>query len=113
MSVVLAVIAGGIGALVRAEVTELRGRREGTALVNLAGAALLGLIVGLAGAEDASASAVLIPGVGFCGGLTTYSTWMLDVASRREDLHALSIVVTLGVGAALAGAGWFLGALLD
>ena len=40
MSVVLAVIAGGIGALVRAEVTELRGRREGTALVNLAGAAL-------------------------------------------------------------------------
>ncbi len=110
--IVLAIIAGGIGALVRGEVTELRGRREGTALVNLAGAALLGLIVGLAGAEDATAISVLVPGLGFCGGLTTWSTWMLDVASRREDLQALSIVVTLGVGAVVAGAGWFLGALL-
>ena len=53
MTVVWAVLAGGVGALVRAEVTARAGVRRGTAIVNLVGAALLGLVVGLAGGADA------------------------------------------------------------
>ena len=74
---VWALLAGGVGALVRAEVTSLLGVRRGTAVVNLVGAALLGLVVGLAGGADTRAGTVTVLGLGLCGGLTTFSTWML------------------------------------
>lgn len=113
MMVVLAVVAGGLGALVRAETTSRLGVRVGTAVVNLAGAFLLGLVVGLAGGGvHTDARSVLVLGVGALGGLTTFSTWMLEVTERPEPDQVPAVIVTLFVGMVLAGVGWLVGALL-
>lgn len=112
MTIVLAVVVGGLGALLRAEVTARRGVRQGTALVNLVGAFLLGLLVGLAGAHGVESSTLLVLGAGGLGGLTTFSTWVLDVTDRDPADQVPAMGITLGVGMLLAGLGWFLGALL-
>lgn len=112
MTVVLAVLAGGIGALVRAEVTARLGVRRGTAAVNLAGALLLGLLVGLVGGADSDATSLAVLGTGALGGLTTFSTWMLDTMDRPAAHEVPAMLVTLFVGMVLAGAGWLVGALL-
>lgn len=112
MTVVLAIVAGAVGALVRAEVTARRGVRQGTAIVNLAGGFLLGLLVGLAGSYHADAGPLLVLGVGGAGGLTTFSTWVMDVTDRDRADQVPAMGVTLLVGTLLAGLGWFLGALV-
>lgn len=112
MTVVLLVLAGAVGALVRAEVTARRGVRQGTAIVNLAGGFLLGLLVGLAGSYHAESSTLLVLGVGGTGGLTTFSTWMMDVTDRDPADHVPAMGVTLLAGTLLAGVGWILGALV-
>ena len=112
MTIVLAIMVGGVGALVRGEVTARLGVRRGTAAVNLAGSALLGLLVGLAGGTDVDTGTLVVLGIGFCGGLTTFSTWMLDVTDRPDEDQALALHVTLFAGMLLAGAGWLVGALL-
>ncbi len=112
MTVVMAVAMGGVGALVRAEVAARLGVRRGTAVVNLLGALLLGLVVGLAGGAEVDSGTVLLLGTGFCGGLTTFSTWVLDTLDRPEADQAPALVVTLFAGMVLAGLGWFLGALV-
>ena len=43
-------------------------------LVNVVGAALLGFLAGLPAAPRRQ----LLVGIGFCGSLTTFSSWMLD-----------------------------------
>ena len=43
-------------------------------LVNVAGAALLGFLAGLPAAPRRQ----LLIGIGFCGSLTTFSSWMLE-----------------------------------
>lgn len=112
MTIVLAILLGGLGALVRAEATARLGVRRGTAVVNLAGAALLGLLVGLAGGTDVDTGTLVVLGIGFCGGLTTFSTWMLDVTDRPAEDQALAVNVTLFAGMLLAGVGWLVGALI-
>lgn len=112
MTVVGALLLGAVGALVRGEVTARVGVRRGTAVVNLAGAFLLGLLVGLAGGADADTAPLLVLGAGFCGALTTFSTWMLDVTDRDEGEQAPAVLVTGFVGMLVAGVGWVLGALL-
>lgn len=112
MMVVLAVVAGGLGTLVRAETTARLGVRVGTAVVNLAGSFLLGLVIGVAGGVESDAGSVLVLGAGALGGLTTFSTWMLEVTERPEPDQVPGVIVTLFVGMVLAGLGWVLGALL-
>lgn len=112
MTFLLAVAMGGLGALVRGEVTARLGVRRGTAAVNLAGAWLLGLLVGLAGGADVDSATLTVLGAGALGGLTTFSTWMLDATDRPETDQATAVVVTLLVGMLLAGVGWYLGALV-
>lgn len=112
MTVLLAALAGGIGALVRGEVVSRLGVRRGTAAVNLVGAALLGLLTGLAGGYGADTATLVVLGAGGVGGLTTFSTWMLDTTGRDREQQPASVVVTLLVGVGLAGVGWFVGALV-
>jgi len=84
-----------------------RGSVLGTLTVNVVGSALLGLLLGM---DDVPASAVALVGTGFCGTLTTFSTFGYDVvrlAEERAALRALAYVaatLVLGIGAAVLGA---------
>jgi CrcB protein len=77
----------------------------GTLAVNIAGSFVLGLVLGL----PLSAGTVALLGTGFCGALTTYSTFsweILALARRREILTAggyALLSVTAGMGAAVIG----------
>jgi CrcB protein len=109
MIVVAAMIGSGVGALARWELGGAVQRRTtsprpwGTAAVNLVGAALLGVLVGLGTSDRLSADAVTVLGTGFCGGFTTFSTWMVEsVRLGEEGGTAGLIAVTVNVGAMFA-----------
>ena len=75
-------------------------------LVNLVGSFVLGF---LAGPIPRRTSLVLWLGIGFCGCLTTFSSWMLDVVKlMRAGASAealLLIVVSLALGLLFAAGG--------
>ena len=75
-------------------------------LVNLVGSFLLGF---LAGPIPRRTSLVLLLGIGFCGCLTTFSSWMLDVVKLVEDGRPLwgllLILVSLCFGLLSAACG--------
>lgn len=83
-----------------------RGSVVGTATVNIVGSALLGALLGL---SDVPAWVLAVVGTGFCGTLTTFSTFGADVARLVEERRTgravgyVVVTVVLGVGAA-AGA---------
>ena len=70
----------------------------------------------LAGPIPMRTGLLLLLGIGFCGSLTTFSSWMLDVVKLLEDgqpLGALLLVlVSLVMGLAAAGGGLGLSRLL-
>ena len=78
-------------------------------LVNVLGAALLGLLAGLPAAPRRQ----LLIGIGFCGSLTTFSSWMLDAMQLISTGHiaeALGLVgLTLGLGVGAAALGLWIG----
>jgi CrcB protein len=102
---------GGLGAIARFVVdalvsTNTGGRFPlGTMLINLSGALVLGVLVGVALRGDG----YLLAGTAVIGSYTTFSTWMLESHRLAEDGRrwllwgniALSLV--LGVGAAALG----------
>ena len=75
----------------------------GTLTVNVAGSALLGLLLG---AGDVPAEVVALVGTGFCGTLTTFSTFGVDVVRLVEERAVgraaayLAATLVLGLGAA-------------
>ena len=64
---------------------------RGTILVNWVGSFLLGLFGGLGLVGDLLA----LLGVGFCGALTTYSSFAVQTHDRGPRLGSLNVVVTL------------------
>ena len=74
-------------------------------LVNVVGAALLGLLAGLPAAPRRQ----LLVGIGFCGSLTTFSSWMLEAmrlisaGQIAEALGLIGLTLGLGLGAAALG----------
>jgi fluoride exporter len=73
---------------------------------NLLGSFLLGV---LAGPIPWRAPLLLLGGIGFCGSLTTFSSWMLDLVRLREQGQGLAglalLVASLCMGLAAAAAG--------
>jgi CrcB protein len=107
----LVVLGAAAGAPLRLLATRLAARRDGdpargTLAVNVAGSALLGLLLGLAAPSPAVLALV---GTGFCGSLTTFSTFGADVVRLLEGralaraLAYVAATLVLGLGAA-AGA---------
>jgi CrcB protein len=89
----------------------------GTLTVNVVGSLLLGFLLGGAAAGGVPATVVAAAGTGFCGGLTTYSTFGYETVRLVEGGSLLygfgNIAVSLtaglaaaGLGLALAGALW-------
>ncbi|NEG69130.1 fluoride efflux transporter FluC [Bifidobacterium choloepi] len=68
----------------------------GTLLVNLAGSFVLGLMLGWmqAGAVPVGVKGLLV--TGFCGGLTTFSTFAGDAFSSLQTQPAVAILIMLG-----------------
>jgi len=78
----------------------------GTSIVNVTGSAILGFVTGAALAGDAPHWVQLLVGTGFCGALTTYSTFSYETLRLYEQNAKLQALtnVTASVLAALGAA---------
>lgn len=119
MTVLLVALGAAVGAPLRYLVDQAVTARVrsafpwGTFAVNAAGCLLLGAVVG---SGRAPAAVVALVGTGFCGALTTYSTYgweSLRLAERGARWTAASYVLgSTAAGLAAAVAGWQLGTVL-
>lgn len=134
LGVLVLCLAGGLGAVARVVVDgEVRARLGsrfpwGTAVVNVLGSLLIGLVTGLLGGPVAlgdpmpdpvvaGAPAALLPvlATGVCGGFTTFGTAVVEVlrlgAERRWAAAAAAGAVTVVASTAAAALGLVLGRL--
>lgn len=119
MTLLLVAAGAAIGAPLRYVVDRIVQRRIGstfplgTLTVNVAGSFVFGLVMAAALAGRASAEVVAAVGFGFCGGLTTYSTFSYETLQLLEGggrlYGALNIGVSIAAGFGAAAAGWALG----
>jgi fluoride exporter len=79
---------------------------RGTILVNWAGSLLLGWFSGL----GLGGHTIALLGTGFCGALTTYSSFMVQTHDRGPRLGGLNVVLTVVPALLLSGLGFSLGA---
>ncbi|ROT34311.1 CrcB family protein [Micromonospora sp. HM5-17] len=118
MTWLLVALGGAAGAACRFGITwlvEVRSRPTpwGTFVANLAGSFLLGLLGGLGAALPGWVAALL--GIGFCGALTTWSTFAHESVRLARTgpggaARALLIIAaTLALGLGAAALGWLLG----
>ena len=106
------IAAGAIGAMLRYLTSRALTPRSrfpwSVLLVNVVGSAIGGVVLGLATIGGVDAGIRLIVLTGFCGGLTTFSTWSVETVQLLEEGKwqsvGLSVVGNLvfGVGAAAA-----------
>lgn len=111
------VLIGGSGAMLRFLIDGAVSARSdrsfplGTLVVNLSGAAVLGLISGLA----LSGGPALLAGTAAIGSYTTFSTWMLETQRLGEERGgaalAANLIVSLTFGLLAVTAGRALGSL--
>ena len=110
-------IAGAVGAVLRYALSRALPVRPGhlpggILIVNVVGSALAGALIALAerAAIDGDLRLVLV--TGFCGGLTTFSTWSVEtielVDGGRWRAAILNVVMTLALGIAAAVGGYLL-----
>lgn len=85
----------------------------GTFVVNVIGSFVLGLVTAVAVAGHLDSSVVALVGTGFCGALTTYSTFGYETLRLVEDgarLFAVTnVALSIGAGLGAAALGWTLG----
>ena len=103
-------IAGGaaVGAVARKLVSEVTPSPWGTLVVNVVGSGVLGALA----ASPSRPKQMLVLGVGFCGALTTFSTFSVDMVQLVKSgafLKAgLFLFANNGLGIGAAAAGYFL-----
>jgi fluoride exporter len=109
-------VAGAVGAVLRYALSHAYPVRPGhlpggILIVNVVGSGLAGALIGLAerAALDGDLRLVLV--TGFCGGLTTFSTWSVETIELldggRWRAAILNVVMTLTLGL-VAAAGMYL-----
>ena len=82
-------------------------------VVNVLGSLILGLLLGLPYRPRIQ----LLVGIGFCGSLTTFSSWMInsvDLIHSGQHLAALGLIgMTMGLGLGGAALGFWIGRSVD
>jgi fluoride exporter len=116
VTLLLVMLGGAVGAPLRYLTDQAVNARRtsvfpfGTLTVNAAGSLVLGLIAGLASVHDVPAWVLTLVGTGFCGALTTFSTFGYETVRLVEDGSfveaTLNVVVSLGVGLVAVLTGW-------
>jgi CrcB protein len=111
----LVVLGAAVGAPLRYATDRIVTARHSTGLpwgtfaVNMAGSLVLGVVVGAAASPEVTA----LVGTGFCGALTTYSTFGYETVSLgaggRRGAAVLNAVGSVVLGLAAAGLGLLLG----
>lgn len=120
MAILLVFLGGCVGAVGRYSTDRVISARHdmvfpwGTFTVNMVGSAILGLVAGAAGSS--SHWLLLLIGTGFCGALTTFSTFNFETLRLVEDGSMLAagvnVVASVVVGLSFVVAGYALGGLL-
>ena len=108
MTWLLVAVGAAVGAPLRYVAGHLLDGRlpHGTILVNWAGSLLLGWFSGL----GLSGHAMALLGAGFCGGLTTYSSFVVQTHDRGRALGTVNVVVTVVPALLLCAVGFRVGA---
>lgn len=103
--------AGAVGAVLRYALSRAYPVRPGhlpggILIVNVLGSGLAGALIALAERAELGADLRLVLVTGFCGGLTTFSTWSVEtielLLGGRWRAAVLNVVVTLTLGLAAA-----------
>lgn len=115
--VITAIAAGAIGALARYTTTQVLAARApglpwAVLAVNVVGSAIGGAALALAESGAWGAEARLIVLSGFCGGLTTFSTFSVEtvqlVLDGRMRVAVASVAANLVLGVGAAASAWAL-----
>jgi fluoride exporter len=112
MTLLVMALAGAIGAVARHALSVFAQQRSkstfpvGTLTVNLVGSALAGLVAGAGGVDTLMSLASL----GFLGGFTTFSTWVVEttrlaVFDGLRPRAVVNLLMTMAAGIALAAGG--------
>jgi len=122
MTVVLVLLGGALGAPVRYVVDLMVQSRHdsvlpwGTFVVNAAGSLVLGATAGGVAAAAGPDWVLTLAGTGFCGALTTFSTFSFETVRLAEEralgAAAVNVAGSVVVGAAACAAGWSLATAL-
>jgi CrcB protein len=117
MTVLLVLLGGAVGAPARYLTDQAVQRLHatefpwGTWTVNVVGSFVLGLVV-----STGPDWVETLAGAGFCGGLTTFSTFGYETVRLREEgetaLAVANVAGSLAAGLVAAALGWWLGSAL-
>ena len=110
-TIIAVLAAGALGAVARYLVSRFFAPRPGdfpwaVLVVNVVGSAIGGAALGMAQAGLLSADARLILLTGFCGGLTTFSTFSVETiqlvmeGKARSAIASVALNLVLGIGVA-------------
>ncbi|MCP9774205.1 CrcB family protein [Cyanobium sp. WAJ14-Wanaka] len=86
------------GALLRWQLVLILGSSAGTLAANLFGCAVIGALIALPTTRQ---RLFLAAGVGFCGSLTTFSSWILGVTKAMAHRHWATAAGELSLNLAL------------
>ena len=122
MTALLVLLGGAIGAPAR-YLTDLYVREWtradfpwGTMAVNAVGSLVLGVLAGAAASGVLPGWVLTLAGTGFCGALTTFSTFSYETVRLAENGRwrsaALNVLGSLAVGSAAVSLGWLTGSAL-
>lgn len=118
MTLLLVLVGGAVGAPLRYLTDQAVQARSGSVMpwgtltVNAVGSLVLGIVAGLASVHDVPGWVGTLVGTGFCGALTTFSTFGYETVRLIEDGSyaeaGLNVVISVAVGLVAVVTGWTL-----